>query len=147
MNTEKINDGIQQSNNVEYSTASKPKTQSGQVNSANKMQKVDKIRLWSGIGFITLVVIFIFASVIVPRIIEPCSIFSSYSHVALCGGAYNFFLMISFFLGFPLSIIGFEFVLRSISNWRKIKHPTLITLIIIILNILFFSILLGILIK
>lgn len=140
MNTKKINNNAQPDfDSIKPSTTSKPKTQSNQAKPVNKMQKVDKIRLWAGICFMAFVLLFVLGLLVVPRIIEPCSIFSSYSNTPSCDsrwGGYNFWLLISFFLGIPLNIIGGSFILRSVSNWGKVKHPGFITFLVIVVNIL-----------
>ena len=140
MDADKTDDNVQIGpGKAVYSATQKPETQGNQVVSANKMQKVDKIRLWAGICFMAFILIVVLGLLVIPRIIEPCCIFSSYSHIPLCDsrwGGYNFWLFASFFLGIPLNIIGGSFILRSISNWGKIKHPGFITFLVVALNIL-----------
>ena len=102
----------------------------------NKMSEVEKIKLWAGIGFM-LFAFFVLGFLVIYRIVKPCSIFSSYSHIALCGGGYNFCLLASFFLGIPLNVIGGTFIIRSISSWGRIKHSGAITFLVSILEILF----------
>lgn len=113
----------------------------------NKMSKVDKIRIWAGIGFIMFVVIFVFISVIVPNIIadkEPCNMFSSYGNIKMCsfGGLYVWGLIGSFFLGVPFAIAGISFILYSIFHWKKVKNPGSATFLAIVLIILLLALLL-----
>lgn len=140
MDTDKTNSDAQvELSKTSPSATQEPETQDNQVGSVNKMQKVDKIRLWAGICFTAFILIVVLGLLVIPRIIEPCCIFSSYSHIPLCDsrwGGYNFWLFASFFLGIPLNIIGGSFILRSISNWGKIKHPGFITFLVVALNIL-----------
>ena len=140
MDADKTDDNVQiEPGKAVYSVTQKPETQGNQVVSVNKMQKIDKIRLWAGICFMAFTLIFVFEFLVVSRIITPCSIFSSYGHTPSCDsrwGGYNFWLFVSFFLGVPLNITGGSFILRSISNWGKIKHSGFITFLVIILNIL-----------
>ena len=140
MDTDKTNSDAQvELSKTSPSTTQEPETQNNQVGSVNKMQKIDKIRLWAGICFMAFILIVVLGFLVIPRIIEPCCIFSSYSHIPLCDsrwGGYNFWLFVSFFLGIPLNIIGGSFILRSISNWGKIKRPGFITFLVVALNIL-----------
>ena len=113
----------------------------------SKMSKVDKIRLWAGIGFLLSVIIFVFVSVVVPNIIaerEPCNMFSSYSNIKLCsfGGLYIWGLVGSFFLGIPLAITGISFILYSIFHWKKANNPGFTTFLTIVLIILLLILLL-----
>lgn len=90
MDADKTDDNVQIGpGKAVYSATQKPETQGNQVVSANKMQKVDKIRLWAGICFIAFILIVVLGLLVIPRIIEPCCIFSSIatSHYVIADGA------------------------------------------------------------
>lgn len=109
-------------------------------NNEGTMSRANKVRLWIGISFIIIVVLFVLTTVIIPSTIarnEPCNMFSSYGDIKLCsfGGIYVWGLVGSFFVGIPLTIIGLSLILYSILSWKKVKKPGVITLLITFLLI------------